>query len=182
MWHLRFPGGIWHGENMHTYVCIGQENTVKKFQLLQRRLILKPVLSPPPLPPPLSKMAGGVNTIWLGHHLRTEDSLLFFRDWTSSAVRGMFGTGHLRAFCTGIVNVTAGVLTTGTLIDLSSVHKWIWSDTWKNTATFAAWLPEPKQMFGLHETVPTEVPQSCWCVCVHSGQDYRLNIWNREAV
>lgn len=178
MWHLRFPGGIWHGENIHTYVCIGQGSEVKKFQLLERRLILKPVLSPPSLHH-RARWAGGVNTIWLGHHPRTEDSPLFLKDWTSSAVCGMFGTGHLRAFCTGIVNVTASVLTTGTLIDLSLVHEWIWADTWKNTA---AWLPEPMQMFGLHETVPTEVPQSRWCVCVHSGQDYRLNIWTREAV
>lgn len=67
MWHLRFPGGIWHGENMYTYVCIGQESEVKKFQLLQRRLILKPVLSPPS-PHRWARWAGGGNTIWLSHH------------------------------------------------------------------------------------------------------------------
>lgn len=54
-------------------------------------------------PPPSCwvRWAEGVNTIWLGHHQPTEDSPLFFRDWTSSAVCGMFGTSCLRASCTG---------------------------------------------------------------------------------
>lgn len=180
MWHLRFSGGIWHGENMHMYVCIGQESEVKSSSYCREGWSWNQCCHPTPHPPPLSEVS------WRSeHHLTgspSEDSPLFFRDRTSSAVRGMFGTGYLRALCIGIVNVTAGILTTHTLFDLSSVHEWIWSETWKITATFATWLPESRQMFGLHETVPTEVPQSCWCVCVHSGQDYRLNIWKRKAV
>lgn len=93
-----------------------------------------------PLPPPLTEVS------WRSeHHLTgspSEDSSLFFRDWTFSAVHGMFGTGHLRSFCTGIVNVTASVLTTGTLIELSLVHEWISSDTWKkygNICSLVTW-------------------------------------------